>query len=94
MPTWGFGDDLYKKPAGMSFGDYNGMLDAIENPANVADRKKAAAFLASIPSNWKMMRYTAQPIQSYQLSFGRNITIREKPFRYSCSADLSQRPGG
>lgn len=78
---FGFGDDSYDKPSGMTFKEYIEMLPSFEPAsANAEARQKAASFLSSIPVNWKMYRYTAKPIQTYQLSFGRTIPIKDTRF--------------
>ncbi|TCC96570.1 TonB-dependent receptor [Pedobacter hiemivivus] len=73
----GFADGKYDKPKGMTFQQYNQIVSQVEDRQNVDQRKQAAAFLGTLPDNWAMRKYTAMPMQNYQLSLGRAIPIKE-----------------
>ncbi|EOR96285.1 TonB-dependent receptor [Arcticibacter svalbardensis MN12-7] len=74
----GFGDTRVEKPYGMSFSEYDILQPQLDNPQNIKQRQQAASFLSTIPNNWMMHRYIAEPIRNYQLQFGRTIPLGTK----------------
>ncbi|WP_188316016.1 TonB-dependent receptor [Chitinophaga agrisoli] len=76
----GFGSEIHKKPAGMDFGEYNGLERSIDRTAPATDptRQKMHQFLGSMPDNWLLKKYVAAPMQNYQLQLGRVIPFKNE----------------
>lgn len=74
----GFASDIHKKPEGMTFGEYNELESKVNHntPAKDPIRQQMHQFLGSIPDNWKLKRYTADPIQNYQFQMGQVFSFK------------------
>lgn len=88
----GFASDIHKKPQGMTFGQYNALEAGIgfTTPADDPARQQIHAFLRTMPENWRLKKYTAMPVQSYQVQLGRVMHFR-KENRLGLLAALSYR---
>jgi TonB-dependent receptor len=75
---FGFANDYQRKPSGMSLGEYNNLAIQIDNRSATADQKaQAAKFLSTMPDNWALRKYTALPIQSYQLTAAHSLPFKD-----------------
>lgn len=75
---FGFANDYQRKPTGMSLGDYNNLaLRIVDNSATADQRAQAAKFLGTMPDNWALRKYTAQPIQSYQFTVAQSFPFKD-----------------
>lgn len=76
----GFASDVHKKPAGMSFGEYSALQATVprNTPASDPARQQMHRFLAGMPDNWTLKKYTALPTQNYQLQLGRVIPFKNE----------------
>ncbi len=76
----GFASDIHKKPVGMSLGQYSALESGIDRstPASDPKRQQIGQFLSTMPENWTMKKYTAMPVQNYQLQLGRAISFKNE----------------
>lgn len=74
---FGFANDYQRKPTGMSLGQYDNLALQIVNNSATADQKaQVAKFLGTMPDNWALRKYTAQPIQSYQFTAAHSFPFK------------------
>ncbi|MFC0516392.1 TonB-dependent receptor domain-containing protein [Mucilaginibacter angelicae] len=75
---WGFANDYQRKPTGMSLIDYNNLALKISGGTATPDEKaQAAKFLGTLPNNWALRKYTAQPIQNYQFTAAHSFPFKD-----------------
>ncbi|MCD8739852.1 TonB-dependent receptor [Mucilaginibacter roseus] len=76
--SWlGLASNIHKKPEGLTFGEYNSVITAVQNNTPTADqRTKINSFLSEVPENWRFKQYTGQPIQNYQLQGGKVFSFK------------------
>ncbi|AYL96591.1 TonB-dependent receptor [Mucilaginibacter celer] len=75
---FGFANDYQRKPTGMSLGEYDNLaLKIVDNSATADQKAQAAKFLGTLPDNWALRKYTAQPIQSYQFTAAHSFPFKD-----------------
>jgi TonB-dependent receptor len=75
---FGFANDYQRKPTGMSLGAYDNLaLRIVDNSATADQKAQVAKFLGTLPDNWALRKYTAQPIQSYQFTAAHNFPFKD-----------------
>jgi TonB-dependent receptor len=75
---FGVANDYQHKPTGMSLGEYNNLaLRIVDGSANAGQKAQAAKYLATMPDNWALRKYTAQPIQSYQFTAAHSFPFKD-----------------
>ncbi|MEO3407841.1 TonB-dependent receptor [Mucilaginibacter sp. CAU 1740] len=75
---FGFANDYQRKPTGMSLGEYDNLALLIAgNTATANQKAQGAKFLSTLPDNWALRKYTAQPIQSYQFTAAHSFPFKD-----------------
>jgi TonB-dependent receptor len=75
---FGFANDYQRRPTGMSMGEYNDLgIQIAGGTATTGQKAQAAKFLGTLPDNWALRKYTAQPIQSYQFTAARSFPFKD-----------------
>ncbi len=89
----GFASDIHNKPQGMTFGEYSRLEAQVHHKNTPADnpiRRQMHQFLGTMPDNWMLKKYTAQPMQNYQVQLGRVMQFRNEN-RFGLLAALTYR---
>jgi TonB-dependent receptor len=74
----GLANDYQRKPEGMSLPEYNNIgIKMADGSATAEEKDRAARFLGTLPDNWALRKYTAKPIQSYQLTAAHTFTMKD-----------------
>jgi TonB-dependent receptor len=75
---FGFANDYQRKPTGMSLGAYDNLaLRIVDNSATADEKAQVAKFLSTLPNNWALRKYKAQPIQSYQFTAAHSFPFKD-----------------
>jgi len=83
--------DLQKSPSGMGFGEYNVLMGTLTNSTpNPQQREQLNRFLGTMPDNWQFKRYTAMPVQDYQVQGGKAISFKDNS-RFGFTGALTYR---
>lgn len=72
----GMASDIHRKPEGMTFADYNRLAGSLGAAPTDGQRVQMNAFLGTMPDNWRMKEYRAEPVYTYQLQAGRVLPFR------------------